>query len=288
MVSHSRRTGPGTYHFDRFTTGSLGLDLIMDGGWKRGAINELWGGPGSGKTVVVKQTLQHRHIVDKNALWVDTGAHTMLAKDPSLLYINPRTAEQAFVALDMATDYEYGLAFAIVDDANHLVRQAELDDDPDYTPHPQREYAAELTKLRAELRETNVGVIFLSQPRENQRPPIRGTGISEKADERISLRIVEHKQNDEILVQATRKATGKSTQFWVVPGKGIDRNRELLQYGLRYGYIEQDGSWFTIRMGGTRLRIQGAATVTEYLENTAAGPRLESKLRERVGTQIKD
>lgn len=258
------------YSNSRFTTGSFGLDLIMDGGWKRGAINEVWGLPGSGKTILMKQTLQHRHIKDLSAMWVDTGPGNLLVKDPSLLYTTPVDAEQTFYLMEYVAEYGYRESypkFIIVDDANHLVRQAELDGDPNYTPHSQREYKEELLSLKDALAVNNVGVIFVSQPRDNQRPPIRGTGISEQAEERISLKVVEHKQNDEILVQATRKATGHSTKYWVVPGKGIDRTRELIQYGLRTGIVQVEGSWYYCNTLGRKAKWHGINEFQTFLDN---------------------
>lgn len=258
------------YSNARFTSGSFGLDLLMDGGWKRGAINEVWGLPGSGKTILMKQTLQHRHITDRHALWVDTGPGNLVAKDPSLLYTTPVDAEQTFYLMEFAADSGYRskpVNIIIVDDANHLVRRAELDDDPNYVPHPQREYKAELTSLSEALAVNNTGIIFVSQPRNNQRPPIRGTGISEHAAERISLKVVEHKQNDEILVQATRRITGHSTQYWVVPGKGIDRTRELIQYGLRTGIVQVIGNWYHCPFIAKDTKWHGAHDFQLFLDN---------------------
>lgn len=260
-----------SYSEERFTTGSFGLDLIMDGGWKRGAINEVWGLPGSGKTMLMKQTLQHRHVKDRFALWVDTGPHTELAKDPNLLYTIPDNAEVAFMTMEHVTTAGHrgrGVGFIIVDDANNLVRSAEITSDPNYVPHPQREYKDELSSLKDKLGANNVGVIFLSQPRDNQRPPIRGTGISEKAEERIILHVVEHKQNDEILVLATRKATGKSTQYWIVPGKGIDRTRELIQYGLRTGIVQVQGSWFYCSYIMRNRKWHGQDELRQFLDDS--------------------
>jgi recombination protein RecA len=258
---------------ERFTTGSFGLDLLMDGGWKRGAINEIWGEPGSGKTALAKMTLQRRHPADRDAMWINLGPGNMVGRDPSLLYSTPSSAEAAFYIMEHVAKYGYKgnvPSFIIVDDANHLVREAELNGDPDYVPHPQREYKDELTSLKGILPVYNVGVIFISQPRNNQRPPIRGTGISEKAAERVSLKVIEHKQNDEILVRATHKATDKSTTFWIVPGLGIDRNRELVQYGLRYGYIDKRGSRYYLESRS----FHGINDMIQYMEESNAGYRL--------------
>jgi RecA/RadA recombinase len=283
-----------SYSEERFTTGSFGLDLIMDGGWKRGAINEVWGLPGSGKTMLMKQALQSRHIKDRVAMWVDTGPGTPLVKDPSLLYTTPVDAEQTFYLMDYAAAYGYRNAvprFIIVDDANHLVRQAELEGNPDYKPHPQREYKEELWSLKDALVVNNVGVIFISQPRDNQRPPIRGTGISEQAAERISLKVIKQPQSGEILVQATRKATGYSTQYWVVPGKGIDRTRELIQYGLRTGIVEVEGSWYSCDRISRNTKWHGVQEFQDWLENTAdkyVCSRLEERIAQKWAERTKE
>ena len=116
----------------------------MGGGWKRGAINEIWGPPGSGKTILAKQTLQRRHIMDRKALWVDLGVTQNLSPDPSLIVARPFNAEGAFETVTVAA--ELGTQIAIVDDTTHLVRQIELDD-PEYKPDEHREFKLELEDL---------------------------------------------------------------------------------------------------------------------------------------------
>lgn len=262
---------------ERFRTGSFGLDVITGGGWKRGAINEIWGPTGSGKTMLAKQTLQHRHIHDKAAIWVDTGPETKLgATDPNLLVARPRSAEQAFQTLELSA--EHGVSLAIVDDAAHLVRQIELDD-PDYEPDSHREFKLELNRLKVALAATGMTCIFLSQPRDKMRSPIRGTGISEKSAERISLAIEKRPHSGETYIRATHKKSGDTTAYWVVPGKGIDRVRELIYYGLREDVIWQQGP----RYIWDGWSFNGMAELQSYLKEWEHARSLERLLRRRLG-----
>jgi recombination protein RecA len=56
----------------RITSGSLGLDVILGGGWPAGHWIELWGKESSGKTAVVYETLAANQKLDPNwqCLWI--------------------------------------------------------------------------------------------------------------------------------------------------------------------------------------------------------------------------
>ena len=269
------------------TTGSLGLDLLI-GGWPRGKIVEIWGEPGTGKTTLAKMTLQHRHIQDRHALWVDTSGASQLAADPCLIYLPPRSAEDVFNALVTASGA--GLAsLAIVDDANHLVRQRELDDDPDYVPDEHREFKDELKTLKYCINNSGMTTIFLSQPRDTQRAPIRGTGLSEKAALRVTLNFKHRHQSGDALVFASVKYNGQKTMKTMVPllirpGHGIVREREIIHNGLQCGLIQNSASWFYCPDIGRKMKWQGVEALEAYLadpDNRWIKGQLENKIREK-------
>jgi recombination protein RecA len=154
----------------------------------------------------------------------------------------PRNAEQAFWIMETCVIGSVDLI--VVDSANGLVRKAELDGDPDYVPHPQREYKDELNNLKDACRANGAIVIFLSKPRENDRQPVRGTGISEKAKDRVRLKIVNRHQDESRLIEAwVHGKEDSAALFSMNPGTGIDWAGETASLALKFGLAERDGSW---------------------------------------------
>ena len=256
-------------------TGSLGLDIILGGGWKPGTLNEIWGGPGSGKTTLAEHTVLELPT-GKQAMWMCLG--TEVPHRPSgALVCQPRNAEQAFWVMD--TCVLGNIDLIIVDSANGLVRQRELDGDPDYVPHPQREYRDELTRLKEYCKATGSVVIFLSQPRDKERQPVRGTGISEKSKDRVYLKLIhEHQDGSREIKAGIRDVEPVGLTIW--PGTGIDWSTELARLAVHYELAERRAAWFECNGD----RFQGLASFAMHIEeNTRLAVDLDEQIRARAG-----
>jgi RecA/RadA recombinase len=255
-------------------TGSPGLDLLFGGGWDRGTIGEIWGEPGSGKTTLAEYAVSNLDATE-TALWVHLGTEVPHRPTGALL-ASPRSAEQAFEVISTAVIS--GVTLVVVDSANGLVRQAELDGDPHYTPHPQREYRQELNELKAECAAHNALVLFLSKPRDRDRQPVRGTGISEKAKQRVQLRI--HVEHQDGVREVSAAANGTHTVITVVPGTGIDWAMELARLAIRFEIAEQRGSWIECNLE----RHQGIKAFASAIEdNTRLAIYLDEEIRAQAG-----
>lgn len=267
-------------------TGSIGLDIALGGGWPEGTLNEVWGDPSAGKTVLALHTTESVVRARKDVLWIDTvdGVRHMDSA-PRVIVARPRNAEQAFAMAEHACRWP-DIALVVVDSANHLVRQRELDGDPGYVPHPQREYKNELTSLKRVAKASGTTVLFVSQPRDKQREPIRGTGISEKVKYRVHLHPDVVHQDGRRVIQATvrdvpaRKLLDATARFTVVPGKGIDRELEMVRAGIRHGAVIERGSW----VAWNNTQVQGVAEMAKVLsKRTAMMYDLENEIRVMAG-----
>lgn len=261
---------------DILRTGSLGLDILLKGGWKPGTINEIWGEPGSGKTTLAEHALWELQA-GRNALWISMG--TEIPHRPSGAHVaQPRNAEHAFYIME--TCVLGSVSLIVVDSANGLVRQRELDADPEYVPHPQREYKEELNGLKECLRAHGAIVIFLSKPRDRDRQPVRGTGISEKARDRVQLKIA-HTHQDEVRdVELIVNGVDASTGFRIVPGSGIDWADELAHLSIRYGFAKRQGSWIDYNAG---VRQGIGAFAAEVRDNVKLAVELDDLIRAKAG-----
>lgn len=256
---------------NRLRSGSLGIDIALGGGYKPG-IYEIWGEPGSGKTTLAEHALYEleRH---QNALWVVAGAEVP-HRPLDAAVAHSRHAEEAFeftIGAIMA-----GARLVVVDNANGLVRERELDGDPDYIPHPQREYKIEVTETKLTCEHFGATVIFLSKPRDKDRQPVRGTGISEKSVDRVSLKIWRSHQDGVKEVQAKTKHAQAPVAISIRPGEGIDWAMELLHLAVRFELVESNGSWYTL---GSE-QYQGARQAAEAIRtNTRLAVDLDEMVR---------
>jgi recombination protein RecA len=231
-------------------TGSIGIDIALGGGWHEGTMNEIWGDTGSGKTVLALHTVESMTRVGKHTVWIDTVdgvAHMDSA--PRVIVCRPRHAEHAFFVAIRACD-ELSIGLIVFDSANMLVRENELNGDPTYVPHPQREYREELNYLKAAAQSSGTTVLFVSQPRDKERQPIRGTGISEKVKYRVHLHPDVIHQDGSREIQATvkdvpgKKVVHEAARFTIRPGEGIDQARELTDEAAKRNVIHKSGSWY--------------------------------------------
>lgn len=256
-------------------TGSLGLDILLGGGWKPGTINEIWGEPGSGKTTLA----QHAACSvpeDGSCLWAVCGSEIPYRIADQTAVTFPANSEQAFERITAAA--LNGVSLIVVDNANGLVRQRELDGNPDYVPHPQREYKDELNLLKRACRKSGTIVLFLSRPRDKDRQPVRGTGISEKARDRVTLRIVHAHQDGSKEVEA--RVRGDSTVLKIGPRAGIDWASGMACVALQYGVAVRKGSW--VEYDGTMFHGISEFATHIWASRKAAAD-LDSKIREIAG-----
>ena len=231
-------------------TGSIGLDIALGGGWTVGTLNEIWGDSGSGKTTVALHTAESVVRSHQNVLWVDlVDGVAHMDNPPKGIIGRPRNAEDVFWMARLATE-DASIALVVIDSAERLVRQIELDGDLTYAPHPQREFKDELTGLKRAAKMSGTTVLFVSQPRDKQREPIRGTGISEKVFMRVHLHPdVIHQDGSREIVASVKDVPGKTVQhavakFTIRPGRGIDQARELVQEAAQWTVGPRSGRWY--------------------------------------------
>lgn len=248
-------------------TGSIGLDIALGGGWRPGTLNEVWGDPGAAKTVLALHTVESMTRAGKDSLWIDLNDGVRhMDRAPRVIVGRPRNAEDAF-AMAMQACCWPDIDLIVVDPTQHLVRQAELDGDPEYVPHPQREYRRELNDLKTAAATHGTTVLFVSQPRDKEREPVRGTGISEKVLYRVHLHPdVVHQDGTREIVATVKDVPAKSTQleaarFTVRPGLGIDQADELVRLAVDVGVILRKGSWLYYG----QIKVQGVPEMADVL-----------------------
>lgn len=267
-------------------TGSVGLDILLGGGWKPGTVNEVWGEPSSGKTTLAQHAID-RH--DGHALWVVAGTELPARNTPNMLLADPGSAENVFRYIEAVINN--GVKLVVVDSANGLVRQAEIDGDASYEPDPHREYAEELKALRLAVEAAGAVVVFLSKPRSRDRNyGVRGLGLSDLRNPKsslyhpdsvkVALKIVTEHQDKRRQIRAS--VGDDHTTFLIRPGTGLDWALELAHLGIRYGYIRRSGAWYAM----DSIPYQGMESlVAEIEDNSRLALDLEKVVRSAARIQ---
>ncbi len=258
------------------STGSIGVDGLLGGGWFRGFIAEIWGGTGTGKTTLAQHTVNDLEP-PLESLWVSVGSEVPHRAIRASV-VAPRTAEEVFSITTAALQIRAGLV--VVDHAGGLIRSREFEESPDfdpwYQPSPHREFKDELTALADQAEMSGGTVIFISKPRDKERSPIRGTGLSEKARQRLNLKVVKSHQDGSKVIEASLK-TGESCEYVIRPGSGIDWAEELLRIGTEHDIVTKRGAWYVMPDSRT---VQGTEESIRYVrDNPAIAAYLNREIR---------
>jgi recombination protein RecA len=275
----------------RFSTGSLGLDLAIGGGWPCGRIIELFGPESSGKSTLALHAVAECQKEEGVAVYIDAeqafdptyAEYLGVSLTENFHFSQPDSGEQAFGIIEEFIKTN-AVRLIIVDSVAALVPKAELEGDFGESKmglHA-RLMSQAMRKLVGLIRKTDCTVIFINQLRmkigvmygnpetttggealkfyASIRCDIRRSGAAEKDKDEVAVA-------NKVKVKVVKNKTYppfKECFFNIVYGKGIDRNAEILDVGVELDIIEKRGSWYSF--GGSNLG-QGADKVRELFEN---------------------
>ncbi len=158
-----------------FTSGSIGIDVALGGGYPRGRIVEIYGPESSGKTTLALHAIREiqrsggaaafidaEHALDMNyarAIGIDCGR---------VLVSQPDSGEQALEIAESLTR-SGAVELVVIDSVVGLVPKAEIDgdaSDPHHGPHA-RMMSQALRKLTGIAHRTSTTVMFTNPLRTN-------------------------------------------------------------------------------------------------------------------------
>ena len=152
-----------------------------------------------------------------------------------------------------------------------------------------------LRKLTGNIKAANCLVIFINQIRMkigvmfgNPETTTGGNALKFYSSVRLDIRrIGAVKDGDEVVGNETRVKVVKNkvsppfkqTEFQILYGKGINRFGELVDLGVKNGFVDKSGAWYSYN--GNKIG-QGKANVGTYLsENLDVASELETKIRQK-------
>jgi recombination protein RecA len=150
-----------------------------------------------------------------------------------------------------------------------------------------------LRKLTANIKRTNTLVIFINQIRMkigvmfgNPETTTGGNALKFYASVRLDIRRTGAiKKGDEVVGNETRVKVVKNkvappfrqAEFEILYGEGISREGELIELGVKHGFIDKAGAWYSYQ--GDRIG-QGKENVRQFLkDNPDTAKAIDTQIR---------
>jgi recombination protein RecA len=297
---------------ETISTGSLSLDIALGvGGLPRGRVIEIYGPESSGKTTLALHAIAEAQKTGGTAAFVDAEhaldpvyAKKLGVNIDELIVSQPDTGEQALEIVDTLVRSN-AIDILVVDSVAALVPRAEIEGEMgDQLPGLQARLMSQaLRKLTGSISRSRCTVIFINQVRMkigvmygNPETTTGGNALKFYASVRLDIRRTgQIKDRDDIVGNTTRVKVVKNkvappfkqVEFDIMYGEGISKTGEILDLGVKAGFIEKSGAWFSydsIRIG------QGRENAKTYLkENPDVAQRVENAIRgktEEVGEAL--
>lgn len=287
------------------STGSLGLDLALGvGGLPKGRVIEIYGPESSGKTTIALHAIAENQksggvcaFIDAEHALDPTYAKKLGVNIDQLLISQPDNGEQALGIVERLLS-SHGVSMIVIDSVAALVPRSEIEGDMgdvQMGTHAKLMSQA-LRKITPLLSKTNCIVIFLNQLRMkigvmfgSPETTTGGHALKYYASVRLDIRrIGSIKDKDEVIGNQTRVKVVKNkvappfkeTEFDINYGKGISKEGEIVDIGVKLNIVEKSGSWFSYN--DTRIG-QGRENVKQYLkDHLDIKDEIEQKIRANV------
>ena len=286
------------------STGSLSLDVALGiGGMPKGRVVEIYGPEGSGKTTIA---LHLRAAVQKEggtAAFVDaehaldpTYAGALGVDTDSLLVSQPDNGEQA-LEITEALARSGAVDVIVIDSVAALVPKAEIEGDmgESFMGLHARLMSQALRKIVGPIAKSNCLVVFINQLRDkigvvygNPEVTTGGKALKYYASVRVEIKRTEYIKNGNVPIGNRTRAKVvknklappfKEAEFDMMYGEGISKTGEIVDLGIKFGYIQKSGAWLTYG----DLRIQGRDALKDYFKNNESESlKLENLIRDKM------
>lgn len=284
------------------TTGSISLDVALGiGGVPRGRIIEIYGPESSGKTTIALHIVAEIQKLGGEAAFIDAEhaldpvyAKALGVNTDTLLVSQPDDGEQA-LEITEALVRSGAIEVVVVDSVAALVPRNELDGDmgASHVGLHARLMSQALRKLSGAISKSNCIVVFINQLREkvgvvygNPEVTTGGRALKFYASVRIDVRKVSQLgTGDDIYGNHVRCKVVKNkvappfrtAEFDIIYGKGISKESEIIELGVKCGVLEKSGGWLSYngeKLGNGKDKVRGI-----LVENPELSAELEEKIK---------
>ncbi|MBE6820528.1 MAG: recombinase RecA [Ruminococcaceae bacterium] len=284
------------------STGSITLDAATGiGGLPKGRIIEIYGPESSGKTTLALSVVAQAQKNGGEAAFIDAEhaldpayASNLGVDVDALLVSQPDNGEQALEIAE-ALVRSGALDVVVIDSVAALVPRSEIEGEmgDSHVGAHARLMSQALRKIAGAVAKSNTIIIFINQLREkvgvvygNPEVTTGGRALKFYATMRIDVRRTESLKGSgsEVVGNRTRckivknkvAPPFKDAEFDIMYGRGISKEGEMVDIGVKYNVIQKSGAWFSY--GDMRLG-QGRDNVKElFLSNPELAEEIEKKI----------
>jgi len=288
------------------STGSLSLDIALGiGGVPRGRVIEIFGPEASGKTTLALHIIAEAQKNNGIAAFIDAEhaldpnyAKNIGVNIDELIISQPDTGEQALEITESLVRSN-AVDVIVIDSVAALVPKAEIEGNmgDSYMGLQARLMSQALRKLTAIISKSRTTTVFVNQIREkigiffgNPETTPGGRALKFYSTIRMDIRRKATIKKDEnnIGINAKVKVVKnklappfKETIFDIIFGKGISKEGDIIDLGIKYNILQKSGVWISynnIRFG------QGRENCKTYLqEHPEIAKEIENKILTTAG-----
>jgi recombination protein RecA len=288
------------------STGSLALDVALGvGGFPRGRIIEVYGPESSGKTSLALSTIASAQklggvgaLVDAEHAFDPSYAAKLGVDLNTMLISQPDTGEQALEIVETLVRSN-AVDVIVVDSVAALVPRAEIEGEMgDAMIGVQARLMSQaLRKLTGAVAKSKTVLIFINQIRMkigvmfgNPETTPGGNALKFYCSVRLDIRRSEQIKDGEtpignrVRVKVVKNKVAppfRTAEFDLMFDSGISREGDLLELGVKAGFIDKSGSWFQY---GEQKLGQGREAAKAFL---TGDKELSKKLEEQIRTSAK-
>ncbi|MBI3336480.1 recombinase RecA [Candidatus Peregrinibacteria bacterium] len=302
-----------TKNIERFSSGSLSLDIALGGGIPEGRIIEIFGPESSGKTTLALHAIAEVQKKGGKTAFIDAEhaldtqyARKIGVKIEDLLVSQPDSGEQALEITETLVR-SGALNIIVIDSVAALTPQAEIDGmmGDSHMGLQARLMSQALRKLTAIVSKTQCSIIFINQIRMkigvmfgNPETTTGGNALKFYASIRLDVRRIdkilekigggEGANSQEIVGNRTRVKVVKNkvappfrqAEFDILYDRGISLEGDILDLGIKYGILQKSGAY--IKYNDESLG-QGREQVRSYLmEHRDIAHKINKEIRKKV------
>ncbi len=296
-----------TVDVELISSGTLGLDLALGGGYPKGRIVEVYGPESSGKTTLTLHAIAEIQKQGGTAAFVDAEhaldpayARRLGVDTDNLLVAQPDNGEQALEIVETLVRSS-AVDLVVIDSVAALVPQAEIDGEmgDSHMGLQARLMSQALRKLTGIINKSNTIVIFINQIRMkigvmfgNPETTTGGNALKFYASVRMDIRRTgQIKSGEDIIGNRTKVKIVKNkiappfrvAEFDIMYNEGISRTGDVLDLAVQHGIVGKSGAWFDY--ADAKIGQGREASKTYLSANPKVLEEIEAKVRKKVAEE---